>query len=77
MVQGCVDWFHLNEELPTRDWATAYTENQRVTARVLYVNIKEKRVALTLKLTLVTLKLTRMWWALSPRTKRSLPPAAR
>ena len=52
-MQGAVDWFHLSEELPTRDWAKAYTVNQRVMARVLYVDPALKRVALTLKPCLV------------------------
>jgi len=46
---GTVDWFHLAEELPTKDWKQLYSENQRVKARILYVDVALKRVGLTLK----------------------------
>jgi len=52
-VQGTVDWFHLTEELPTREWAAAYSEKQRINARILYVDPELKRVGLTLSPALV------------------------
>lgn len=52
-VQGTVDWFHLTEELPTREWAAAYSEKQRLNARILYVDAVLKRVGLTLSPALV------------------------
>jgi len=53
---GTVDWFHLLEELPTREWSKAFSENQRLQARILYVDAKLKRVGLTLKPQLVECK---------------------
>lgn len=50
---GTVDKFHLDEDLPAADWAGKYSENQRLKARVLFVDPGTKRVGLTLKPALV------------------------
>jgi ribosomal protein S1 len=44
------------EELPTREWSKAFSENQRLQARILYIDTKLKRVGLTLKPQLVECK---------------------
>lgn len=50
---GTVDRFHLDEDLPSADWAGRFSENQRLKARVLFVDPASKRVGLTLKPALV------------------------
>ncbi|GBG61584.1 hypothetical protein CBR_g22381 [Chara braunii] len=50
---GTVDRFHLAEELPGTDWAKEYSVNQRVRARILYIDPTSKHIGLSLNKQLV------------------------
>lgn len=45
---GTVDIFHLEDPLPGADWNTKYSENQRLKARILYIDPVAKTIGLTL-----------------------------
>ncbi|KAG0628431.1 hypothetical protein M758_1G025900 [Ceratodon purpureus] len=45
---GTVDIFHLEDPLPGADWSKKYSENQRLKARILYIDPVAKTVGLTL-----------------------------
>lgn len=50
---GTVDLFHLEDPLPRLNWSECYSENQRLKARILYVDLVTKAVGLTLNTHLV------------------------
>ncbi|KAH7441212.1 hypothetical protein KP509_03G029000 [Ceratopteris richardii] len=45
---GTVNMFHLDDPLPGSDWQQKYSENQRLKARVLFVDSRNKTIGLSL-----------------------------
>ncbi|KAJ7541483.1 hypothetical protein O6H91_10G061600 [Diphasiastrum complanatum] len=54
---GTVDIFHLDDPLTGSDWQSKYSENQRLRARILFVDFSSKSIGLTLKSHLINLKI--------------------